>query len=113
MINTIEELLKTHQDNAPAGISMDVGIGEEFHDDTWRTMQVDIDADLSESLESLGVIYPFGGSLEVNPMAIRVLKRLKIEGKPLTEEMFRQEIEFSKELYHSQRFYGEAEMERA
>ena len=70
-----------------------------------------IDSGLVDSLIFLGIIFIYADSIEVNPMAIRVLDVMYAEGKELTPDNFHLEIEASKKLYHDSHHFGPFEPE--
>ena len=72
-------------------------------------MSGELDPGFTRTLERLGILYIFGGMLEINPMAIRILKRMQSDGKELSADAFHDEVEASKELYHVNHMDGEME----
>jgi len=100
MIRSLEEFLKAYEDCFSANLPPDVEAGECFYDDLRESVDDGFDNRLTGQMENLGILYTFGGMLVINAMAIRVLKRMRTEGKDLTGEGFRREIEVSRDLYH-------------
>jgi hypothetical protein len=113
MIDSLEEFLLAYDGNAPTKISFDIGTGEYFIDAVEDSIDLEMDPRLTRRLVRLGILYVFGGVLEINPMAIRVLQKMRAEGKSLSEAGFRSEVEASKNLYHSEQHFDEAHMEIA
>ncbi|HKP95335.1 MAG TPA: hypothetical protein VJ385_06215 [Fibrobacteria bacterium] len=107
MIRTIEEFLSAFNENSPGGMSMELDGDELHYDYFWGSMLTELDSGLVRQLERLGILYTFGGGLEINPMAIRILKKMRADGKELSAEAFRNEVEASKELYHANHLDGE------
>ncbi|GEM_PF-4962689 len=113
MISSIDEFLTAHIENDAFRVSFDFGEDEYCFEDFRRSQKLAMDVELTRSLERIGVLYIYGGSLEINPMAIRVLERMKSDGKHLSEENVRHEIEMSRENYYAGHFDEEAELENA
>jgi hypothetical protein len=109
MIRTLEEFLKAFNEKSSGRLAAESD-GHEFHYDFYLESLInDLEPGLMRQLERLGILYTFGGVLEINPMAIRILMRLRTEGKDLSAENFRREVEASKDLYHSNHLNGELE----
>jgi hypothetical protein len=113
MIRTIEQFLNAYEENSTDNIAFDVLGGGFFYEDAWGSERVEMDYGLIRQMERLGIIYAFGGELVINPMAMRVLARMRGEGKALSGESFHEEVEASKEQYHAEHPGEAAEFESA
>jgi hypothetical protein len=101
MIRTIERFLDAYEEYSTDNIGFDVPGGGFFYEDSWGVERVEMDYGLIRQMERLGIIYAFGGELVINPMAMRVLERMRDDGKALSGESFHEEVEASKDLYHA------------
>jgi hypothetical protein len=109
MISTIEAFLKTVTTNPSGRITFDFDAREYCFEDFQHSLRLEMTGSLTRTLERTGVLYIYGGSLEVNPMAVRVLENMHAAGKHLSEDAIRREIEMSRALYYSEHELEEME----
>jgi hypothetical protein len=109
MISTIEAFLKAVTANASGRITFDFDAREYCFEDFQHSLRQEIAGALTRTLERTGVLYIYGGSLEINPMAVRVLENMFAAGKHLSEDAIRREIEMSRALYYSEHELEELE----
>lgn len=110
-IENLKQFLSAFRANPNAKVCVNVEGRDFILDYPLQDESLEINPELMDSLLSLGIIYVYGGSFEVNPMAIRVLDIMHAENKDLTEEAFQSEIEESKKLYRGENHYDPTEME--
>jgi hypothetical protein len=101
MIDSILKFLNAYDLDGNAVIAFDFEEGRYLLGDSSGSSKQSIDSGLTKRLERLGVLYVYAGGLEINPMAMRVLEEMRNDGKLVSEEGFRAEIEKSKDLYHA------------
>lgn len=100
MIDSILKFLNAYEQDGHAVIAFDFEEGRYLLGDSSGSPKQAIDSGLTKRLERLGVLYVYSGVLEINPMAMRVLEEIRNDGKLVSEEVFRAEIEKSKDLYY-------------
>lgn len=100
MIDSILKFLNAYELDDNAGIAFDFEEGRYLLSDSSGSQKQVIDSGLTKRLERLGILYVYSGVLEINPMAMRVLEEIRNDGKLVSEEVFRAEIEKSKDLYN-------------
>jgi hypothetical protein len=106
MISTIEAFLKAVIANPSGRLTFDFDVREYCFEDFQHSLR----QEMTRTLERTGVLYIYGGSLEINPMAVRVLENMYAAGKHLSEDAIRREIEMSRALYYSEHELGELEI---
>jgi hypothetical protein len=104
MIETLEQFLSAFRANPNSKVCVGMEDRDLYFEDPWQVRRLEISGKFVDTLLNLGIIYIYGGNLEVNPMAIRVLDRMQAEGTQLTEEAFHFEIEESKNLHQQEDF---------
>jgi hypothetical protein len=98
MIDSIGKFLNAYEGDLDATIAFDFEEGRYLFGESSRSMKQTMDSGLTKRLERLGVIYLYAGVLKINPMAMRVLEEIRNDGKLVSEDVFRLEIEESKAL---------------
>ena len=98
MIDSIGKFLDAYEGDSDATIAFDFEEGRYLFGDSTGSMRQTMDSGLVKRLERLGVLYIYAGVLRINPMAMRVLEEIRSDGKLVSEEVFRLEIEQSKLL---------------
>lgn len=102
MIDSIGKFLSAYENDGNATIAFDFEEGRYMMGDYSGSPKDAIDSGLTKRLERLGILYVYAGRLAINPMAMRVLEEIRNDGKLVSEEAFRSEIERSKSLYHEE-----------
>lgn len=98
MIDSIGKFLDAYEGDFDATIAFDFEAGRYLFGDSSGSMKQTMDSGLTKRLEGLGVLYVYAGVLKINPMAMRILEEIRNDGKLVSEEVFRSEIEKSKPL---------------
>src|SRR6187549_3801827 len=102
MIDSILKFLNAYELENYAVITFDFEEGRYLLGDASGSPKQSIDSGLTKRLERLGILYVYAGVLEINPMAMRVLEEIRNDGKLVSEEVFRSEIDKSKTLYNQE-----------
>jgi hypothetical protein len=110
-INDFKQFLSAFRTNPHVLVRVDVESNDSIADSPLPVQSLEIESELMNTLLALGIIYVYGGSYEVNPMAIRVLDIMHAEGKSLNPETFQNEIEESKKLHRGNNYYDSFEKE--
>ncbi len=99
LIDNLEQFLSAYRENPHSSVEI-INDYRTLANSMPRPMgALEVQANFTKTLLGLGIVYRYGGSIEVNSMAVRILDIMHSEGKDLSPDNFRVEIEESKKLY--------------